>query len=65
MKCPLCQTNSHVFNMSNICCLARHVLMQFYPSLQARKDYPQQLADRYKVDVTELINEINEMKGTK
>ena len=65
LKCAHCQTNRPLYNMTQICCLARHVLNGFYPSIEARKSYPKQLASRYKVELKDLINAINETKGTK
>lgn len=57
MKCDNCEKNNGVFNMNNVCCIARHVLMIYMPKHQ-RLDYMVKLADKYKVSLDSLKAEV-------
>jgi hypothetical protein len=42
--------------MLNLCCMARHIKMQFIPSTMTRTQYAQQVAKRYGTTI-EILRE--------
>jgi hypothetical protein len=54
--CDDCKNAKGVFNMKNICCVVRHIKMQFLPKCLSRTDYAISLAKKYNFTIEELNN---------
>ena len=63
MTCQSCQTLTS-FNMSNICCIVRHIKMQFMPkhdsksAREVRNEYAKRTIKQYGFSLEQLIAEM-------
>lgn len=69
MTCGYCKTNSTIYNMRLICCIARHIKMQFMPAhatkseREVRNEYAKQTIKQHGFSLEQLTAEMKRLKN--